>query len=106
MQDTDYAELFQNERKKNMNTIKGNTKQEITTAKQISNHIGETIQIHGSIYKIRKMKDFSFVLLRMRRDIVQCVYTGARGVLATVEREVELRESGKSSELSSNYIAK
>lgn len=58
-----------------MNTIKGITKQEITSAKEIANYIGETVRIHGSIYKIRKMKGFSFVLLRMRRDIVQCVYT-------------------------------
>ena len=36
-------------------------------------HIGERIRIHGSIYKIRKMKGFSFVLLRTKRDVVQCV---------------------------------
>ena len=34
---------------------------------------GEIIKIHGTIYKIRKMKDFSFVLLRTKRDVVQCV---------------------------------
>lgn len=59
-----------------MNTVKGIKKIEITTAAEIGNHIGEMIQIHGSIYKIRKMSDFSFVLLRMKRDVVQCVYTG------------------------------
>uniref|UniRef100_UPI004056EF07 aspartate--tRNA(Asn) ligase n=1 Tax=Acetatifactor sp. TaxID=1872090 RepID=UPI004056EF07 len=58
-----------------MNTITGIKKQEIKTAVEIAKHVGETIRIHGSIYKIRKMKDFSFVLLRIRRDIVQCVYT-------------------------------
>lgn len=40
---------------------------------ELAEHIGETIQIHGSIYKIRKMKSFSFVLLRTKRDVIQCV---------------------------------
>lgn len=40
---------------------------------ELVEHIGETIQIHGSIYKIRKMKGFSFVLLRTKRDLVQCI---------------------------------
>ena len=40
---------------------------------ELAEHIGETIQIHGSIYKIRKMKSFSFVLLRTKRDIIQCI---------------------------------
>lgn len=64
-----------------MNIIKGTEKKEITTAKEIANYIGETIEIRGSIYKIRKMKGFSFVLLRMRRDIVQCVYTESTGII-------------------------
>ena len=42
-------------------------------AEELLNHIGETIQIHGSIYKVRKMKGFSFVLLRAKRDVVQCI---------------------------------
>lgn len=44
-------------------------------ARMLKEHIGETIQIHGSIYKIRKMSDFAFVLLRTKRDVVQCVYS-------------------------------
>lgn len=40
---------------------------------ELANHIGETIRIHGSIYKIRKMKGFAFVLLRTSRDVLQCV---------------------------------
>lgn len=47
-------------------------KQDIEVYALIS-HIGERIRIHGSIYKIRKMKGFSFVLLRTKRDVVQCV---------------------------------
>ena len=44
-------------------------------ADELKNQIGNTVQIHGSIYKIRKMSDFAFVLLRAKREIVQCIYT-------------------------------
>ena len=40
---------------------------------QLPMHIGEKVWIHGSIYKIRKMKGFSFVLLRTKRNIIQCI---------------------------------
>ena len=48
--------------------------QNVTTieVEEINQYIGKTIQIHGSIYKIRKMKGFSFVLLRTKRTVVQC----------------------------------
>lgn len=40
--------------------------QNVTTieVEEIKQYIGKTVQIHGSIYKIRKMKEFSFVLLK------------------------------------------
>lgn len=40
---------------------------------ELAEHIGETVQIHGSIYKVRKMKGFSFVLLRAKRHVIQCI---------------------------------
>lgn len=42
---------------------------------ELENYIGKTVQLLGSIYKIRKMKGFSFVLLRTKRKIVQCIVT-------------------------------
>ena len=42
---------------------------------ELGNYIGETLKIHGSIYKIRKMSGFAFVLLRTKRQVVQCVYS-------------------------------
>ncbi|MCM1193261.1 MAG: OB-fold nucleic acid binding domain-containing protein [Butyrivibrio sp.] len=39
----------------------------------LSEHIGELITLHGSIYKIRKMSGFSFIILRTARYTVQCV---------------------------------
>lgn len=44
-------------------------------AEELVHHIGEKVRIHGSIYKIRKMSDFAFVLLRTKRKVVQCIYS-------------------------------
>lgn len=44
-------------------------------AEEISNHIGHRISLHGSIYKIRKMSSFAFVLLRAKRQVIQCIYS-------------------------------
>lgn len=35
--------------------------------------IGQTVTLHGSIYKIRRMSGFCFVILRSARHTVQCV---------------------------------
>lgn len=56
-----------------MENIKGNISVIELETWELAEHIGERIQIHGSIYKIRKMKGFSFVLLRAKRDVVQCI---------------------------------
>lgn len=40
----------------------------------LSEYIGNTIKVHGSIYKIRKMSGFAFVLLRTKREVIQCIY--------------------------------
>lgn len=42
---------------------------------ELAQYIGKEVLIHGSIYKIRKMSGFAFVLLRTKREIVQCIYT-------------------------------
>lgn len=43
-------------------------------ASELAEHIGENVVIHGSIYKIRKMSNFSFILLRTKNQIIQCIY--------------------------------
>ena len=58
-----------------MKSIIGEIKEITVEAQELINHIGETIKIHGSIYKIRKMSDFAFVLLRTKRNVVQCIYS-------------------------------
>ena len=42
---------------------------------ELRDYIGEAVRIHGSIYKIRKMSDFAFVLIRTKRAVVQCIYS-------------------------------
>lgn len=60
-----------------MKEITGTLELEIETieAENLNEYIGKQVRIHGSIYKIRKMSDFAFVLLRTKRDVVQCVYS-------------------------------
>lgn len=55
--------------------IKGNAAGNIVQAEELINYAGKTVKIHGSIYKIRRMSGFAFVLLRTGRNIVQCVYS-------------------------------
>ena len=62
--------------KTEMNTVKVRKTEELE-AEQLGAHIGEIVQLHGSIYKIRKMSSFAFVLLRTKRQMVQCVYEPA-----------------------------
>lgn len=52
-----------------------NSNSNVIEEEEIRNYIGQEIRIHGSIYKIRKMKGFAFVLLRTKRRIIQCIYT-------------------------------
>lgn len=42
---------------------------------RIEEHIGEVVRIHGSVYKIRKMSGFAFVLVRTCREVVQGIYS-------------------------------
>ncbi|HKM34530.1 MAG TPA: aspartate--tRNA(Asn) ligase [Lachnospiraceae bacterium] len=56
-----------------MNNVKVNNNR--IEATELEKHIGENISIHGSIYKIRKMSAFSFILLRTKSRVVQCLYS-------------------------------
>lgn len=42
---------------------------------EIGQQTGKEILLHGSIYKLRRMSDFAFVLLRTGRHVIQCVYS-------------------------------
>ncbi len=55
--------------------INGTINKNHIECEELVNHIGEIVSMHGIIYKTRIMRDFSFVLLRTKRDVVQCVYS-------------------------------
>lgn len=42
---------------------------------EIGQRVGEEILLHGSVYKLRRMSGFAFVLLRTGRHVIQCVYS-------------------------------
>ncbi len=44
-------------------------------AEELRNYIGTNVKLHGMVYKIRRMSDFAFVLLRTKRSVVQCIYS-------------------------------
>ena len=46
---------------------------EVTRLSQLKEYVDKTVIMHGSIYKIRKMKGFSFLILRTARFCIQCV---------------------------------
>lgn len=48
---------------------------QVVEAEQLQRYIGSKVQLHGMVYKIRKMSDFAFVLIRTKQAVVQCVYS-------------------------------
>ncbi len=42
---------------------------------EIGQQAGGEIFLHGSVYKLRRMSGFAFVLLRTGRHVIQCVYS-------------------------------
>ncbi len=72
-----------------MNKITGITHTTTIAPEELQNHLGETVTIHGSIYKIRKMSNFAFVLLRTKRTILQCIYEPTKAVFTLEELQEE-----------------
>lgn len=58
-----------------MLTINNKLNSAHTEAEELKNKIGQTVLIHGVIYKIREMSGFAFVLLQTKRQLVQCVWS-------------------------------
>jgi nondiscriminating aspartyl-tRNA synthetase len=61
-----------------MNHISGTIIQNYTRPEELINQIGKTVTLSGSIYKIRSMSGFSFVVLRTSRSLLQCIYIPER----------------------------
>lgn len=72
-----------------MYTINGVIKEKRIEAEELQQYMGECVKLHGSIYKIRKMRGFAFVLLRTKRAVVQCVYTEGKVNVPLTELQEE-----------------
>lgn len=77
--------------------IHGITNNKYINPNELTHHIGETVSLQGSIYKIRVMSGFSFVLLRTAQMIIQCIYSEemADFPLETLKEESCVVISGK-----------
>lgn len=58
-----------------MMTVNGTIVNNEVEAEQLQHNIGKRVTMHGSIYKIREMSGFAFVILRTKRIMIQCVYS-------------------------------
>lgn len=57
-----------------MKTLSGNIKIN-QTIELLKKQIGEEVTIQASVYKIRKMSGFAFVILRTGRELIQCIWS-------------------------------
>ncbi|MFV0343734.1 MAG: aspartate--tRNA(Asn) ligase [Anaerocolumna sp.] len=57
-----------------MNAINGKIKETINIG-SLMNKVGEETILQGSVYKIRKMSGFAFLILRTGRDLIQCIWS-------------------------------
>lgn len=72
-----------------MNIVQGNVRQSFTL-EEIGLSIGKEIWIHGSVYRIRRMSGFAFVIIRRSHDLIQCVYQEKTAEFALDELEEEM----------------
>ncbi|MEG1804872.1 MAG: aspartate--tRNA(Asn) ligase [Clostridia bacterium] len=58
-----------------MEYISGNLEKKHVEYADFANNVNQVVTIHGVIHRIREMNGFNFVILRTKRDEVQCVYS-------------------------------
>jgi len=55
--------------------IQGNIIRNHIDADELAAYIGQKIQLHGYIYKIREMSGFAFIILRTKHSLIQCLHS-------------------------------
>jgi nondiscriminating aspartyl-tRNA synthetase len=60
-----------------MKQVNGEIGRKVVTAADLKERMEEEIVLYASIYKVRKMKGFAFVLLRTGREVFQCLFEEA-----------------------------
>jgi len=73
---------------------------QVVEAEQLQLYIGSKVQLHGMVYKIRKMSDFAFVLIRTKQAVVQCVYSSEFS-----EFPLELLQEESAVRITANVVA-
>lgn len=62
-----------------MNNINGKINQ-LIEEKELQKKLGETVSFTGSVYKIRKMSGFSFIIIRTARNLIQGIMETKEGI--------------------------
>ena len=55
--------------------LEGALSQEYTNYKDFKNNEGKVVTLKGMVHRIRRMSDFSFIIVRTGKEVVQCIYS-------------------------------
>ncbi|MBR2160226.1 MAG: aspartate--tRNA(Asn) ligase [Clostridia bacterium] len=58
-----------------MDYINGNLEKNYVEYSEFAEHVNQVVNIHGYIHRIREMSDFKFVIIRTKREEIQCIYS-------------------------------
>ena len=51
-------------------------KQYVDTVKYVGENIGKEVTFRGTVHRVRDMSDFSFIIVRVERGLIQCTFQG------------------------------
>ena len=60
-------------------------KQYVDAVEDCAAHIGGSVTFRGTVHRVRDMSDFSFVIVRVNRGLIQCTFQGEK--LGEIARE-------------------
>ena len=50
--------------------------QYVDTVKRVCDAVGGEVTFRGTVHRVRDMSDFSFVVMRVERGLIQCTFQG------------------------------
>ena len=54
-------------------------KQYVDAVEDCAAHIGQSVTFRGTVHRVRGMSDFAFVVIRVNRGLIQCMFAGEIG---------------------------
>ena len=51
-------------------------KQYIDAVEQAAASVGQSVSFRGTVHRVRDMSDFAFVVVRVNRGLIQCMFSG------------------------------